>query len=403
MDLKRKLAIATFPVRDGFMEIFRVRFGLLGMSRKRYLRAIRDSGFFDPAFYRSQRPRCIIAALMPLRHFIRRGEALGLSPCEAFDSSAYLHANPDVRQQGLPPLRHFLEHGRAENRPLRVTRKKPAHHSGRDIPEIPKLDPSPGCRIAVVIHLFFFDLWDEILPCIQNLNLPFDLFVTITRRDGCEHMLEQVRRDRPDARIWLFPNHGRDIFPFVHLLNSGSLSDYRAVCKIHTKKSLHRKDGEAWRRLLISSILPPSGQADLLARKILVNPKIGMVAADGQISNSPKFWGKNRKRSIELLQSIGIDATCHPLRFPLGSIYWVTRPVLRSLRKLDLKPWQFEPEHCQLDGTLAHAIERCLGIIALAAGLRVDPCSQVLNPTSVPLRPTGPNPRGNQRHTDVRP
>lgn len=378
MTFKRKFAIATFPLRDGLREIVIMRFGFLGKSSKVYHQAIQKSGWFNPDFYRAQRPRCWVARFMPLRHFILRGERMGLNPCEGFEIEAYLHANPDVRRRGVAPFRHFLEHGKSERRRLRVTRDTPVPIAGLKLPEIRKPATPSGRPIAVVVHLYYFDLWDEILRHLQNLTLPFDLLVTITDKVGAGQMVRAVKRDRPDAMVWVLPNHGRDIFPFVYLLNSGLLSSYRLVCKVHGKKSLHRKDGAAWRNHLTASILPPGGQAAELVRKILEDPEAGLVVADGQISSGEKFWGKNRKRCRELLAVLGIDIEGQPLRFPLGSIFWVTQPVLARLRELDLKPWQFEPEHSQLDGTLAHAVERTLGLIAVAGGLRVDECSDLL-------------------------
>lgn len=375
MSLKRAFAIKTFTLRYFCVELVKMRFGRLNESQKAYRLKIVDSGLFDKDHYVYQRPRCWISKRMPLRHFILRGEKMGLSPSGRFNPERYLHANPDVRSHGMGALQHYLEFGKEERRRLKVTQHSPADKLQLAIPQIERTTPRSGRAVAVMVHLFYCDLWPDILRSIGNLGVPFDLLVTITRREGFESILHTVQSDRPDAMIWVFPNHGRDIFPFIHLLNSGMLDGYEAVCKLHTKKSPHRRDGEAWRKHLMESILPTDGAADLLVQAILGDPSAGLIAADGQISTGDQFWGRNKYRCHELLRQIRINPDHYPLRFPLGSIFWVTRPVLDRLRELRLQSWQFEPEHGQLDGTLAHAVERVLGVIALASGLRVDSCS----------------------------
>ena len=46
-----------------------------------------------------------------------------------------------------------------------------------------------------------------------------------------------VRRDFPEADIEVMENRGRDVRPFLVLLERGRLDRYRFVCKVHGKKS----------------------------------------------------------------------------------------------------------------------------------------------------------------------
>ena len=377
MSLKRSIAVATFPLRNGLMEILRMRGGFLGKSGRIYQKQILESGMFDAAWYRARRPRCWAARFLPLRHFILRGERMGIDPGPKFDIEAYLHANPDVLRLGLAPFRHYLEHGRAEHRRLRVSIDHPPAMPGLEPPEI-DVPPITGRPIAVAVHLYYFELWDEIHRQLSNLHLAFDLYVTLTRRQGHEEARRRILADRPDAKVWDFPNHGRDIFPFIHLLNSGVFAPYRAVCKLHGKRSTHRKDGDSWRGHLVSSLLPPDGRAEALAWKLLDDPTLGIVAAEGQVFKEPKHWGLNQWRCRELLEPLDIHIHQKPLCFPGGSMFWVTQPVLEALRGLQLPYWRFEPEHGQLDGTFAHAVERAFGLIAVARGFRVESSEDIL-------------------------
>ena len=65
------------------------------------------------------------------------------------------------------------------------------------------------------------------------------------------------------------------------------------------------------------------------------------------------------------------------LRFPAGSMYWVKPVVLRMIRGLDLRAEEFEVEQSQLDGTLAHAVERAMGYVAASAGMTIRQTSEI--------------------------
>ena len=108
-----------------------------------------------------------------------------------------------------------------------------------------------------------------------------------------DELIPRIAARFPRARILRYPNRGRDVLPFVHLVNAGVLDGYRAVCKVHTKRSPHREDGDHWRRHLIAGILPEGCTATTLAR-FLAMPEAAVWVADGQHYRSPEWWGSNR-------------------------------------------------------------------------------------------------------------
>ena len=115
---------------------------------------------------------------------------------------------------------------------------------------------------AVVAHVFYHDLWDEIAERLAASDLAFDLFVTITDKGReTDALIEQAAERFPRARYLRYPEPGRDVLPFVHLVNAGVLDGYRAVCRIHTNARPTAQDGDPWRRHLIGGILP-EGRTD---------------------------------------------------------------------------------------------------------------------------------------------
>lgn len=95
--------------------------------------------------------------------------------------------------------------------------------------------PGPNA-IAIVVHIYYEDTWEDISGALGSLTVPFDLIVTTV--PGRERLIEAVRRDFPDAEIEEMENRGRDIRPFLVLLERGRLDRYRYICKVHGKKSI---------------------------------------------------------------------------------------------------------------------------------------------------------------------
>jgi hypothetical protein len=360
------------------------RFLFPGPRELAYMRKVRRSGLFDAAFYVAQRPDMRwIFRRFPVRHYVTIGEREHFRPNPDFAGSIYLRYNPDVQQAGIPPFLHYVEIGHRE---LRVTKELP-----EPVPGLAKVMPRIGgaaaaADLAVVAHVFYHELWDEIADRLERSGIAFDLFVTVTDKGAeTDALLPRIAERFPQARTLRYPNRGRDVLPFVHLVNAGALDGYRAVCKVHTKRSPHRDDGDHWRRHLMAGILPEGCTATTLAR-FLAMPDAAVWVADGQHYRSPDWWGSNRERVARLLARLEIRPVGE-LAFPAGSMYWLKPPVVAAIKALMLAPEEFDVEAAQVDGTLAHAFERALGFIVGAGGLKVVETGEI------PAAPPEPRPR----------
>jgi lipopolysaccharide biosynthesis protein len=227
--------------------------------------------------------------------------------------------------------------------------------------------------------MYYVDLWPELVENLSRLKTPFDLFVgLIDRGESLVETQRTIAAAYPDARVFVFPNHGRDIFPFVSMAAAGLFDPYEAVCKIHTKKSPHREDGNDWRQTLIGGVLPKVN-ADQLLERFLANPDWGLLVADGQIYEGEQWWGSNKGLVPQLLHRVEIKPDLDRLRFPAGSIYWIKQPLISLIRGMQLGVEDFDLEAAQLDGTPAHAFERVLGYMGETAGVDIVETSTVWN------------------------
>lgn len=334
---------------------------------RHYLAQMATAGQFDRAFYRMANPRLpALFRLWPERHYVQLGEGHGLCPNPRFSPRAYLYHNPDLVRPGLAPLLHYIETGQAENRMVLAS----AMTTAPAMPAITAQDLPPNpATVAVLAHVFYPSFWEEIAPLLSAQSFDFDLFVTLTEGTDTAALEARVRADFPQVRLWVMPNHGRDIWPFVYLVNAGVFAPYAALCKLHSKKSPHRADGDQWRQSLIGGILGPAETTARRLARFLADPGAGFWVADGHFYQGDEWWGINHAQGLALLARAGITPPLPPLSFPAGSIYWVKPPVLEQIRALRLTAAEFEPEQALVDGTLAHAMERSIGLLAAYQGL----------------------------------
>lgn len=342
-----------------------------------YLAALRSSGQFDRAYYLGSNPRLNpLFRIWPDRHYVQLGEANGVCPNPGFSPRAYLFHNPDLGDL-KQPLLHYIEVGRDEGR---VVLAAPVPDA---VPQMPVLAPraTPGADVAVALHLYYPELWDEFADRLAAQRFDFDLYVTLAARsdlpeEETRNLKARITARFPQALVWTLPNHGRDILPFLHLLDQGVLAPYRAVCKLHGKRSPHRADGDVWRQDLVSGVLGDPARTEARLRAFLADPEAGLWVSDGHLHEGNDWWGTNRPRAEELRRRAGMAPFDDPLRFPAGSIYWARSEVLAALGALKLTAEDFEPEQALVDGTTAHVIERLMGHIAKEAGRTLAPGSR---------------------------
>ncbi|MEC9310635.1 MAG: glycoside hydrolase family 99-like domain-containing protein [Pseudomonadota bacterium] len=350
------------------------------VSDLRAMIRIHRSGWFDRKHYRKQIKALHPAwRVLPLRHYLLRGERMGLSPHPDFSPEGYLRFNPDVAAAGLSPLRHFLTIGRHEGRSARsgVSATRRAICPPPEAARLPVFDVGRHkAPYAIHLHLHYPDLWPEFKTVLERIDIDFDLFVTLSWQGRQTTWLaDQISDAFPRAHVFPLANRGRDILPFVRLINARAFDGYQAVCKLHGKKSPHREDGDHWRRHLVDGVLPDPGLGPKL-KAFLADPEAAFWVADGQSYRVRNWWGCNRDKSRDLLRRVELDLpTDHA--FPAGSIYWAKPLMIGMIRALSLTEDLFEPEEGQIDGTLAHAFERGIGAIAAAAGQTVRQSSEL--------------------------
>ena len=167
------------------------------------------------------------------------------------------------------------------------------------------------------------------------------------------------------------PNRGRDLAPFLlDLLPAAQAVGHRSFIKLHTKSSPHLSDGETgaaicsvrcWIRLCCSAAAgSPAGPAGSCRHGRADHA----ATAEQRCASGPvaaPLWGARPGAAGSWFIASSMFAG------GLASL----RPFDLGLQRCD-----FEPENGQTDGTLAHSLERWIGVV----GQRLRSCRVTQKP-----------------------
>ncbi|WP_236692034.1 rhamnan synthesis F family protein [Amantichitinum ursilacus] len=225
----------------------------------------------------------------------------------------------------------------------------------------------------MVCHLYYPDVWPELVTTLKRIKVPFDLIITTTAEQR-QDVLGRVDAEYPQARIYLVENRGRDVGPLFKLLDYEPLQDYDLVLKLHTKKSLHQAEGhgDAWRAELYGGLVPADGIGSVLAF-FDAHPEVGLVGTTGSMCSAARVAGsrgENLPGTREWAAKLGRDPDDLEYLFVAGNMFWARGLLFAALRELRVTQEDFDDEQGQVDGTLAHIMERVLPLVADLAGLK---------------------------------
>ncbi|MBY0560866.1 MAG: rhamnan synthesis F family protein [Hyphomicrobium sp.] len=230
---------------------------------------------------------------------------------------------------------------------------------------------SQPMRVAVVCHLYYDDLAEEIGTRLAVIPTKFDLLVstdTAEKKSRIEAALSSSTASNVVVRE--FPNVGRDIAPKLMAFND-KLNQYDVVLFIHGKKSVFSSTLTDWRQYIFDALIGTRDRTQSILSSFQDIPELGMIAPEHFGPVKGVGWRDNLKIADGLCTKLlGDKYAFNYLDFPSGSMFWCRPAALKPLLNLDLSLKEFPAEQGQIDGTLAHAIERFFFASCELAGLR---------------------------------
>ena len=231
--------------------------------------------------------------------------------------------------------------------------------------------PADGrLQLAVVIHAYYPELLPELLERLQMTTVSMRLYVTTTSQNIDDVNVLLQGAGLPYDLIET-ENRGRDIAPFLSAMNWVNQAGPEFVLKLHTKKSIHLKNGENWRSHLYESLLGLDGPQRAV-QTFNKTPEIGLLGPEGHILATADFVGQNGQIISDLAARFGIsEADVQSSGFVAGTMFYARHEVVQPLTDNMVSLSEFATEQGQTDGTMAHAIERIFGALAVGQGYRV--------------------------------
>ena len=231
----------------------------------------------------------------------------------------------------------------------------------------------PG-RIAIQLHLFYLDLIDDFYAYLSNMPFAFDLLVSIvdgSKKDFVQKKFQGIST-LENCIVRVVPNRGRDVAPFI--LGFGDVLDhYEYVAHIHSKKSLYTgTEQQKWRDYLLDNLLGSGERIQKIFAEFVHNERLGIVYPRPSV-NIPYMaftWLSNRAVGMYLLNRLQVrpNATEY-FDFSAGTMFWARTKAIHRIYSSGLRLEDFPTENHQNDGTIAHAIERSLVLLAMDEGM----------------------------------
>lgn len=244
-------------------------------------------------------------------------------------------------------------------------------------------------KIAVCVHLYHHDMWDEIKEYLNNIDHPYKLYVNIggyipnelpsdfnweeylrlypdlslnnllTKDKVTKHFLrfgireernykqsqfdiiDKIKLYKDNSVILKSPNKGMDIGGFLYTYKHVD-ADTDIILKIHTKKGLGgsetpsnslkrygigkaKKIGKDWFKNLMNGVLKNKNQVNNIINEFKLNPKCGMVGF--KLNNN---YDINHKEMEKIYDLINVHPTGKNPFFVGGTTFWVSNIVMKK-------------------------------------------------------------------------
>lgn len=246
-------------------------------------------------------------------------------------------------------------------------------------------------KIAVIIQMYWADLWPEFAGYLKNIKQPYDLYITLTMGSFTDNTLiktyRAIRKFKDDTVILFTENRGLDIGStfqqMKYILNNSKHYDY--YLKIHGKKSIDTIEaigagkGAEWRNELIQPICG-SEKAVNNCINLLRLSYVGMVGAEKWRKSANKnsvYLMKHSDIIAQYIKKLGMDGvTPTDCEFIGGTMFWVRGDVWESLFEslnIDNEYKCFETGKYNDNNrpSYAHAMERVFGLVVKYNNLQI--------------------------------
>jgi lipopolysaccharide biosynthesis protein len=232
-------------------------------------------------------------------------------------------------------------------------------------------------NIAIVIHLYYTDLWQEFKLQLLELDNNFDLYISLT--NGNENIQNDIKSSFPNAKIFWFDNKGLDIGPFFHTLKyfiENNLN-YQYLIKLHSKKSINsvgEDRGASWRIGLVKSLI---GSNETLKKNISLFENDQTINIGGSVDyfyrDGSLDWLKDELYNLRLINDLHNSSDFHNMLIISGTMFMVRYKVYKeffTINDINRILSQLTDGYVR-DKMIEHKLERILSYIPQLNGSKI--------------------------------
>lgn len=237
-------------------------------------------------------------------------------------------------------------------------------------------------KIAVLIHLFYTDMWDEMCVYLDNLgDHDYDLHINLVDGFYSSGDIEKIKKYRKNVNIITSPNNGVDVGGFLRQYRTITV-DYDLILKIHTKKSIGTpekpsdmvrvygrddavKRGTEWFDRLMGGVLKSKNQVKDIIELLSEDGPFGMSGLDTESYAGPNI---QYIKTVANTISIPVEFNGSQIKnskFVGGTIFWVKNDIMKKYLTEDNinKLLEMLPDGYNNEPSYSHALERLFGLM----------------------------------------
>ena len=231
-----------------------------------------------------------------------------------------------------------------------------------------RLDYLQVHRIAVHVHLYHFEFFEEIFKRIIMFPFGVDFYITISGEDNKKYyQFLSKHLNLKGFQIGFIENIGMDVYPFVDFLINTRNNNYDLILKLHTKKN-NPRSGPAWREICLRNLIGSEDGIMNIISFLVCNVSVQLLGPALLYKSAKKFMYNNYEVVNDFtLETVGEELSdLTEWGFFAGTMFWARPSIFRTLISyLSETSISFESSVglSSSDGTLAHACERIFGLL----------------------------------------
>lgn len=337
---------------------------------------------FSFDFYLKQYPDVAASGVNALLHYLFIGHTKDHDPSKLFSNGYYKELFPDVSR--CPLVDFYRREDRNELLVLPDLENYTTRHLNYheqvwlakqddllvDIDSNKSVETSDLKKAIIHVHAYLLDDVIEFLHLLKNeIRNEVDVLLSVCNESAklvLDEMLDFIGEH--SVKVVVVPNRGRDLGPlFTNLKWIFERYDY--VCHVHMKKSPHINFGDSWRRYLLNGCIGSLDRIRSVIAHFEKNQDCGILYPENYREIRPFTTFVPDKDSLTaFLRRIDPKWQCEEINFPAGSMCWMRSACYKPYLSRFPEFSEYEAEEGQLEGTLAHLLERCLSLIPVLSG-----------------------------------